>query len=100
MSADQTSNVPIGTYEEGSEGIVPTEFLTGAAGSGKTFEIMRRIREDAKYGVLAATTGIAAMNLGTITINSLLKFFDTESLEEAFFGGRLVAKLRDLADSG
>lgn len=72
------------------------EFLTGEAGTGKTYELKRRIAEDPSYGVLCATTGIAAVNLGTITINSLLKFFDTESLEDAYTSGRLGRTLKEL----
>jgi len=94
------SHLPAGIYEPGAEGTVPVEFCTGSAGTGKTFEMRRRIAENPSYGVLAATTGIAAMNLGTITINSLLKYFDTDSLEEAFFNGWLVMKLRELAEAG
>lgn len=95
-----TSHLPEGLHELGSEGIVPVGYVCGSAGTGKTFEMRRRIAEDPMYGVLAATTGIAAMNLGTITINSLLRYFDTESLEEAFFNGWLVSKLRELVEAG
>jgi ATP-dependent DNA helicase PIF1 len=73
------------------------EFLTGAAGTGKTFEIQRRIRENPKYGVLAATTGIAGVNLGAITINSLLKYFDTESLRDSYLRGFLTHQLADIS---
>ncbi len=73
------------------------EFVCGAAGTGKTFEMKRRIAEDPKYGLLAASTGIAAMNLGTVTINSILAYFDTDSLEESFLSGRLTATMHRLA---
>lgn len=72
------------------------EFLTGEAGTGKTYELKRRITEDPSYGVLCATTGIAAVNLGTITLNSLLKYFDTDSLEDSYTAGRLHRILKDL----
>ena len=73
------------------------EFLTGPAGTGKTFEIKRRIAEDPSYGILCATTGIAAVNLNSVTLNSVLKYFDTESLEDRFTSGVLVHILHGLA---
>lgn len=79
------------------EVLPPCEFVCGAAGTGKTFEMKRRIQEDVKYGLLAASTGVAAMNLGTVTINSILKYYDTASLEEAFVSGRLTRTMHDLA---
>ena len=75
---------------------IHTEFLTGVAGSGKTFEIKRRIAERPEYGVLASTTGVSAMNLDTVTVNSILKYYDTESLREAFKTGRLERTLLNL----
>lgn len=72
------------------------EFLTGMAGTGKTFEIQRRIREDPRYAVLAASTGIAAVNLGAVTINSLLKYYDLESLRDNFTSGFLQVVLNKL----
>jgi len=74
-------------------------FLTGAAGCGKTYQVRERIRNDPSEGVLCATTGIAGVNLGTVTINSLLRYFDTESLINAFVSGRLVTRLAKLATS-
>lgn len=75
------------------------EFLTGPAGTGKTFELKRRIEEDPSYGVLCATTGIAAVNLNAVTLNSTLQYFDTASLEDRFTSGalnRVLAKLAKL----
>lgn len=74
-------------------------FVTGAAGTGKTYQVRERIRNDPREGVLCATTGIAGVNLGTVTINSLLRYFDTESLINAFVSGRLVTRLARLATS-
>lgn len=74
-----------------AQGVVPEcEFVTGIAGSGKTQEMRNRIQRDPRYALMAATTGIAAINLDTITVNSLLKYFDTESLEEQYKEGRLT----------
>ena len=59
-----------------------TEFITGPAGTGKTTEIRNRRTADPAGVVVAATTGIAAVNLGpeVTTVHSLLKFFDYNSL--------------------
>ena len=90
------------------------EFLTGPAGSGKTYTLRKRI-EDSKlqgngryrnYATLTATTGIAAINLsgGTgdsvVTINSELKFFDTQSLQDNFASRKLHAALKEVAKKG
>jgi hypothetical protein len=72
-------------------------FLTGSAGTGKTYEIKRRITADPGYAWLCATTGIAAVNLGAATINSLLKYFDTASMEQAFMRRSLHRALLKLA---
>jgi ATP-dependent exoDNAse (exonuclease V) alpha subunit len=74
---------------------VHCEFVTGGAGTGKTTLIRKRLAEDMKYGVLCATTGIAAINLGEgiTTLNSLLKFFDTDSLRDKFDRGSLTTAL-------
>jgi ATP-dependent DNA helicase PIF1 len=73
------------------------EFLTGSAGTGKTFELQRRMKEDPSYGVFGCTTGIAAVNLGTRTINSILGYFNTPSLQDNFRLGYLQSRLRKLA---
>jgi hypothetical protein len=75
---------------------VPCEFLTGAAGTGKTFEIKRRIAEDPRYGLLSSTTGVSAINLDTTTVHSQLGWYDTESLRDAYSSGRLHRRLRAL----
>lgn len=38
-------------------------FVTGAAGTGKTYQVRERIRSDPREGLLCATTGIAGVNL-------------------------------------
>lgn len=73
--------------------------ITGAAGTGKTYMIRERIAANPSEGILCATTGIAAVNLNTITINSLLKYFDTDSLTNAYISGRLTRRLAQLAKS-
>lgn len=74
-------------------------FITGAAGTGKTYLVRERIAANPSEGVLSATTGIAAVNLNTVTINSLLRYFDTDSLTNAFISGRLTRRLAQLAKS-
>lgn len=71
-------------------------FVTGAAGTGKTYQVREKIAADQREGQLCATTGIAGVNLGTVTINSLLRYFDTESMINAFVSGRLVSRLARL----
>jgi len=74
-------------------------YLAGPAGSGKTFAT-REWAEKEPGLVLCATTGIAAINLGGETINSVLGYFDTASLQEAYITGFLTAKLGKLWKSG
>ena len=76
---------------------VPCAFVTGIAGSGKTYLLRERIKEDPSYGYLCATTGISAINLNTITLNSLLRYFDTDSLQNSYESGYLLKVLKDLA---
>lgn len=79
---------------------VPTfTYLAGAAGSGKTFLAKQRAEQDLGI-VIAATTGIAAVNCNTITINALLNYFDTSSLQEAYVSGFLTARLGKLWKAG
>ena len=73
------------------------EFISGIAGTGKTYTVRERIERDPSWGLLAATTGIAAVNLGTTTINSLLKYYDTESLRDSYLTGRLSRAMHDIA---
>lgn len=75
---------------------VPCEDISGIAGSGKTYYVREKIREDSSWGLLCATTGVAAINLGTITLNSALGFFDTDSLRDAYLTGRLSRKLHQI----
>jgi ATP-dependent DNA helicase PIF1 len=84
-------------YEQGTEGIVPVRFISGSAGTGKTYYVHQKMAEDPKFAILASTTGISAVNLGAITINSLLHYFNTPSLEEAFYNGWLLKTLGELA---
>jgi len=74
-------------------------YLAGAAGSGKTFATREwAAREEGL--LLCATTGIAAINLGGETINSVLGYFDTASLQEKYITGFLTARLGKLWKAG
>lgn len=75
-------------------------FLTGPAGCGKTF-LSKAVCAPRSGWTMAASTGIAAVNLGeATTINSLLGYFDEDSLRTAYTSGWIQAKLRKLSDSG
>lgn len=80
---------------------VPTfTYLSGPAGSGKTFLTKAWMEQDRGL-LLCAATGIAAVNLGgCATINATLGYFDTKSLQDAFVEGRLTARLGRLWKSG
>lgn len=101
-SEDELDEFDIDCLENDDASKVYTEFLTGAAGTGKSFEVNRRLDEDFRYGLVAATTGIAAINLGegVTTINAALGYFDTESLIDAYVTGRLTKRLRKLGKLG
>lgn len=71
-------------------------FLCGPAGSGKTTLLRSLDALDPDASILCATTGVAAVNLGTTTLNSVLGYFDTRDLTDAFATGRLQRRLRDI----
>lgn len=79
-------------------------FLTGNAGTGKTYQVKKAVQEDKKFGLLCATTGIAAVNLSgaaenevVTTVNSALKYGDLESLEDNYAAGRLHRQLKQIS---
>lgn len=76
---------------------VPCACLTGCAGTGKTYTLLQRTSHEPTYGILSSSTGISAVNLGAITINSLLGYFDTLSMQDAYMSGRLTRVLHSLA---
>src|ERR1700743_941971 len=71
---------------EGALVETPCERLTGAAGTGKSYTTHPRTAATAKYGLLCSTPGISALNLGAnvTTLNSLLAYFDTTSMSDAY----------------
>lgn len=75
---------------------VPCEFVCGVAGSGKTYQVKKAVADDPAYGILSASTGIASVNLGAITVHSLLRYSTTEVLRDAWLQGKLVRVLHSL----
>jgi ATP-dependent DNA helicase PIF1 len=90
--------IPIDTLIAGMQ---PHAYLSGPAGTGKTF-LARQLMQSRPDSVLfCATTGIAAVNLGdAITVNGALGFFDTASLMENYAQGHLTYRLRMLRKAG
>lgn len=79
---------------------LPFCYLSGAAGTGKTY-LARQLRDQREDVLFTATTGIAAVNLGdATTINSALGYSTTQSLMEQYATGFLAYKLRMLRKSG
>lgn len=74
----------------------PFSFITGPAGSGKTYTIIKECEANPKAALLCATTGAASVNLGSTTIHSTLKFYDYDSLMTAHNSGRVIALLKDI----
>ena len=109
MPAQVDTEVGMGAEEQKKNSISPrlelllrkslARFLTGCAGTGKTFACKKRIEDDPYYGLLTSSTGVAAVNLGGTTINSALKFFDTASLAENYERGKLQSTLAKIARS-
>jgi len=96
-------SLPLAPPEVTAEDLLaqPFAYLSGPAGTGKTFLARKIVELEADRSILTATTGIAAVNLGdATTINSLLSFFDTKSLMEHYASGFLAYKLRMLRKSG
>ncbi len=84
--------------DNGGESTVPCEFICGVAGSGKTYSIMERVRQDPEWAMICSTTGISAVNLGTVTLNSTLGYFDTDSLRDSYLTGQLVRRLKAIRE--
>lgn len=79
-----------------------TKFITGPAGTGKTWRA-KQLLEECVGTALCATTGIAAINLGegVTTVNSLLGgYFDTDDLKAKWENGKLLNTLSRLYGDG
>jgi hypothetical protein len=86
--------------EDAGDGAVPCSLLTGVAGTGKTTQVQQRIAIDPQWALLTSTTGISAVNLGAITVNSALGYYDVDSLRDIHLNGRLDRKLREIREDG
>jgi len=75
----------------------PCKFTSGCAGTGKTYNAVKAVQADPSSGILSSTTGISAVNLGAITINSLLKYSDVRVMRDHFLTGALSRVLHPLA---
>jgi len=75
-------------------------FLTGAAGTGKTFTVKKQIQRDPMYAIITATTGIAAVNIGGITLNSLLGFYNYEDLYYKYKDKQITKRLYEIKERG
>lgn len=78
----------------------PFAFISGSAGTGKSTIVRLMSENDPNYIELTATSGIAAVNLGGRTINSVLKYFNTKSLETNYQNGKLQWGLRNIRAKG
>lgn len=89
-----STQIPIGRHD--------FENLSGTAGTGKTTIAKALIAQEPRGSILlAATTGIAAVNLGEgTTINAALRYFDTQSLKERYTSGQLQAIIRKHRKAG
>ncbi len=74
--------------------------ISGTAGVGKT-KVAKDIVKLVPGTILAATTGIAAVNLGEgSTINSVLKYFDTADLKQKYLDGKITRMINALRKRG
>lgn len=76
---------------------VRCEDIGGVAGTGKTTLVKQRCAGDPYWGKLCSTTGISAVNLDCATLNSTLRYFDTDSLRDNYLTGSLARTLHGIA---
>jgi ATP-dependent DNA helicase PIF1 len=95
--SDDTQLVSNEVQELSEERPVPCAFRTGRAGTGKSFWVMEQAQKDESWACVTATTGIASVNLGAVTLNSTLRYFDTLSMRDAFLSGHLTRALHKIA---
>jgi hypothetical protein len=69
-------------------------YIGGIAGTGKSYQLKQLNDKYPDSSVLTATTGVAAINMGCgITINSLLWYYNHNSLLDAWTSGKLDFRL-------
>lgn len=77
--------------------MIAINYLTGAAGTGKSTCVrQRQLANGPGWTKTCATTGVAAMNLGTITLHSLLRFFSPADFYDPAKRIRMMRKLDQL----
>lgn len=77
-----------------------TGFTTGQAGTGKTRLFKDKIEADPSFGILTATTGTAAVNLGATTINSWLGYQDTDDLRKEIANHQISRRVWSMKEKG
>jgi ATP-dependent exoDNAse (exonuclease V) alpha subunit len=72
--------------------------ITGPAGSGKTHLVRETVKDNPSWGLVCATTGVAARVLGddVPTLNAAVGFFDLASLKRASDDGTLLRNVKRL----
>lgn len=90
--------VQIDERHEGEGHDTPCTFTTGIAGSGKTYAWRMRAEQDPSAALLTATTGIASVNLGTVTFWSALGLHP-DSIEDQFTSGAMRMRMHQIAKS-
>ena len=72
--------------------------IFGPAGSGKTYLVREALKINPRWGLLCATTGVAASILGpdVPTMHSALGIFDTDSAVRSFKRGTLTRNCRQI----
>lgn len=73
--------------------------LIAGPGYGKSF-VVKAIRDSGYPIILSSTTGVSAINIGGVTVNSLLGYFDSEDMRKKHDAGRIYDGLRKYAASG
>jgi len=100
IQPEKAATIPIVEEDSDDLNILDRQFIfvTGAAGTGKTYTINKYNLKHPDYIELCATTGIAAINLNTKTVNSTLKYYDTDSLRDSYMDQRLHWILRNIRE--
>jgi hypothetical protein len=83
--------------------MITLKAILGSGGTGKSFYINSLIKQDVKFGIRTATTGIAALNMGSIygaeeptTINRALNYFTVENLLAKYTKGQMIWPLKNI----
>lgn len=72
--------------------------LIAGPGYGKSY-LVKAIRDSGYPIILSSTTGVSAINIGGVTVNSLLGYYDSEDMRKKHDAGRIYDALRKYAAS-